>query len=97
MTAKKQPKARAKWKAYSIVNRVGDLEVLAYEIIPDQLPAMVERMARELYYAEGGLMPLWRDADSLNRAVYREKAERALKAIGIRVPKRALQRGEGVK
>jgi len=99
VSAKKQPPARAKpltvrWNGWgSILSQIVD-EGEYYLVPADQLPAMVDRMAKAS--ANMGRHKGWfREQPISIQEIYRARAIVSLRSIGIRVPRRALQRGEG--
>ena len=90
MTAKKQPKARAK-----LLYADPHDEIVGWQIFKDELPAMVERMAKASFDLTPSVQePGWEQCDEVEKDIYRHHVIVMLASIGIRVPKRALQRGE---
>ena len=76
MSAKQQPKARAKAPKAALA---GSHFGRYWQINVEDVPAMVERMAKALERHQDA--PTWQ-----------QMARETFKAIGIRVPRRALQR-----
>ena len=87
MSAKQQPKARAKAPKAALA---GSHFGRYWQINVEDVPAMVERMAKALYYNQWRRR--WSTLTDSTQEGFRAQVRVQLLAIGIRVPRRALQR-----